>query len=78
MIVEIRYDAPVWVQVDTEAGAVTRVQCGDAYAEPTRDDGTPDHSVIEDEDGREVVDTALRARALAIAESGDWPAWGWA
>jgi hypothetical protein len=69
MLVTVYYTAPVWATVDTERGIVTRVICGDQELHPLAD--------IFDEGGAPIHDRTLRDKAIAIAESADWPSWEW-
>ncbi|HEV8673036.1 MAG TPA: hypothetical protein VGX21_03240 [Methylomirabilota bacterium] len=67
MKVILHYRAPVYVEVDTTAGAVTRVWVDDEAVESTAGLTNPGPQ-------RSVPDAEQR-RARAIAESAEWPGW---
>lgn len=68
--VQLLYTAPVYVEVDTETGEVTRVTVGD---ESTT--FVPGEAL--DADTYKAATPAMEARAHALAESpdADWPSW---
>ena len=70
MILAVRYHVPMYAEVDTEAGTVTRVIVEDEHTSPPDVAG----GAFDPETG-EIADQETTARAVRIAEEQEWPAW---
>ena len=62
-IVTLRYNCPIYVDVNLTTGEIDRVSIGDALMD------YGDCEAIDD------VTPEQEARAKAVAEEADWPAW---
>lgn len=70
MIVQVEYRAAVLAYVNLETKTVTRVVIVDDSVH-LPEEGAP----VWTEDGNQVQDVRLAAKAVSIAESETWPAW---
>jgi hypothetical protein len=76
--VTLRYDAPVYVEVDTDTGKVNSVIVSDEECEPAEGVGVAiaaDSTVERKPYDIEGVDDATYEQAVKIADHAEWPAW---
>lgn len=66
MILQLRYRADIWVEVDTDAGDVVQVIVDESTM------ARPSAVLVS---GREFAPRAAMEAAERIADSSDWPSW---
>jgi hypothetical protein len=72
--VVLGYRAPVWVTVDLDARAVSKVEVGDTEVAPERNE----EGFVVVVDSSDAASPGDEEDAAQIAEGSMWPAWGWA